>query len=90
MTIKELIKEDYDLKLIASTKEENLISNYLQNIKKYDKIIVVIGPEGGIEPKEEEELNKSNFISVSFGKLILRVETAAIYVASIINYNCRK
>ena len=90
MTIKELIKEDYDLKLIASTKEENLISNYLQNIKKYDKIIVVIGPEGGIEPKEEEELNKSDFISVSFGKLILRVETAAIYVASIINYNCRK
>ena len=90
MSINELLKEDYDLKLVASTKEENLISNYLQNVNKCGKIIVVIGPEGGIEPTEEDFLNKNGFISVSFGDLILRVETASIYVASIINYSCRK
>lgn len=49
-------------------------------------MLFVIGPEGGISPKEEEFLNRNGFISVSLGNRVLRVETAAIYVASILNY----
>lgn len=87
MSLKELIKLDYDMKLIASTKEKNKMLNYyLQNVNKCAKIIVVIGPEGGISDREELFLNDNNFNSVSFGNLIFRVETAAIYVASIFNY----
>lgn len=88
LTLKELININSDIKLVASTKEnEKLISKYLQKKLNYDKILIVIGPEGGISPEEETYLNENDFISISLGKRILRVETAAIYVASIINYS---
>ncbi len=87
MTIPELLKENYDYKYVCSTKEENnLLVNSFQNINKCAKIIFVIGPEGGISYKEEELLNNNNYQSISLGKRILRVETAAIYIASILNY----
>lgn len=85
--IKDLTKEDADLKLVASTKEkEKLLNYYLQSIEDCAKIIMVIGPEGGISDKEEDILVSNGYNRVSFGNLIFRVETATIYVASIINY----
>lgn len=87
MSLKELVKLEYDIRLVASTKEKNkMLDYYLQNVNKCAKIIVVVGPEGGISDREELFLNDNNFNSVSFGNLIFRVETAAIYVASILNY----
>ena len=71
----------------STTNKENLVNNYLQSNKKYARMIFVIGPEGGFSPKEEEELIKKNYIPVSLGSRILRVETAAIFIASIINYS---
>ncbi len=44
----------------------------------------VIGPEGGFTKKEAEELMECGFVSVSLGRRILRAETAAIYVMSIL------
>lgn len=86
-SIKALTKEDADLKLVASTKEkEKLLNYYLQSIEDCAKIIMVIGPEGGISDKEEDILVSNGYNRVSFGNLIFRVETATIYVASIINY----
>ena len=86
-SIKDLTKEDADLKLVASTKEkEKLLNYYLQSIEDCAKIIMVIGPEGGINDKEEDILVSNGYNRVSFGNLIFRVETATIYVASIINY----
>lgn len=86
-SIKDLTKEDADLKLVASTKEkEKLLNYYLQSIEECAKIIMVIGPEGGISDREEDILVSNGYNRVSFGNLIFRVETATIYVASIINY----
>lgn len=86
-SINDLTKEDADLKLVASTKEkEKLLNYYLQSIEDCAKIIMVIGPEGGISDKEEDILVSNGYNRVSFGNLIFRVETATIYVASIINY----
>lgn len=86
-SIKDLTKEDADLKLVASTKEkEKLLNYYLQSIEDCAKIIMVIVPEGGISDKEEDILVSNGYNRVSFGNLIFRVETATIYVASIINY----
>ena len=47
---------------------------------------MVVGPEGGISDREEEFLRNNNYNRVSFGDLIFRVETAAIYAASIFNF----
>ncbi len=86
-TLKELVKREEKIKLVLSTKEKNKMLNYyLQKVKDCDRIIVVVGPEGGISEKEEEFLIDNGFASVSLGNLIFRVETAAIYIASIFNY----
>lgn len=47
-----------------------------------ESLTYVIGPEGGISPKEIEYLESIGFKAVTLGKRILRAETAAIYVLS--------
>lgn len=87
MTLNEICKLDYDLKLIASTKENlKTIKNVLQNSNNYDRIIIVVGPEGGFDEMEEEVLLENNFINVSLGTTILRTETAPIFAMSALKY----
>ena len=85
-TLKELDGID-GIKLVCSTKEkDNTIKKYLKNNTGYNRINIVIGPEGGISPKEEEYLNSIGFESVSLGNNIMRVETVPMYILSVINY----
>ena len=85
MTLEELIKEKSNLNLICSLSEETKeLNEYLS--KSISSILFVIGPEGGISPKEEQLLTNNGFLKTTLSKRVLRVETAAIYVASIINY----
>lgn len=71
----------------CSTQEKaNNIKKVLKNVKICDKINLVIGPEGGISPKEEQYLKNIGFISVSLGDLIMRVESVPLFLMSIINY----
>ncbi len=85
MTLKELLNYNSEEKLICSLNEHTKpLSNYLKEDLK--SILFVVGPEGGISKKEEEFLMDNGFKSVSLGKRVLRVETATIYLVSIINY----
>lgn len=81
---------DYDLFLVAYENEkENYIKNELLEIKpKKDsyKIAVVIGPEGGIDEQEINILKDAGAHIISLGRRILRTETVALQVASIIMY----
>lgn len=75
------------IRLICSTNEKsNTIKNTLKKTTVYDKITIVIGPEGGITPFEEDYLENIGFNKVTLGSQILRVETVPIFVASIIKY----
>lgn len=47
-------------------------------IKKGEKILVIIGPEGGFSPREFGYFNKNNITTLSLGDLILKAETAVI------------
>ena len=47
--------------------------------------LVLIGPEGGLSDAECEALQKAGYTMVSFGRRILRAETAAIYAMSVIS-----
>ena len=80
--------KDFDgLKMVCSTVEkENLLKKFLTAHTNYDKINIVMGPEGGISPKEEEMLVDLGFERVSLGKRILRVETVPLFVLSVLNY----
>ena len=91
MTIEDLIRIESDIKLVASTKEKNkMLDYYLQRANECVKIIMVIGPEGGISEREESFLLANGFDSVSFGPLIFRVETAAIYAGAVFNFYSSK
>jgi len=86
-TIKQLSNLTYNEKYICSTRnQQNIINNYLQKQDSCATMIFVIGPEGGISPKEEDLLEEFGYIPITLGKRIMRVETAAIYIASIINF----
>ena len=75
------------VKMICSTVEkENTFKKFLQSQPKYDKLIIVIGPEGGIDEEEEIMLQKNGFTSVTLGSRIMRVETVPIFILSILNY----
>jgi len=90
INVKDLINIKSDLKLVCSVSEKNnMIYDYIEN-NDYKSILLVIGPEGGISLKEEEYLKNNNFNLVSFGNLVLRVETACIYITSVLNYIINK
>ena len=42
------------------------------------KILVVVGPEGGLSAAEEAELKNRGFSPLSMGPLVLRIETAVV------------
>lgn len=77
----------YDKVLVAYEKENN--SKELANVftNKIQKILIVIGPEGGLH-QDEISFFKSidNVHFVGLGKRILRSETASSYVLSILGY----
>ena len=52
------------------------------DLSKAKSITYIIGPEGGFEKEEYENIVNLGFDSISLGKRILRAETAAIYLAS--------
>lgn len=85
--VDELIKLDYDLKLLCTVNEvSTTLKKVLQNDKNYDTMIIVIGPEGGFTKEEESKLIAKGFISISLGKTVLRTETASLCALSMINY----
>lgn len=87
MKIKDLVKSDYDIKIVCSTGEDTI--NFKQILSKYEKcgrILIVIGPEGGIAPDEEKQLVENGFLRASLGNFVLRVETAPLFILSAINY----
>ncbi len=83
--------EKYDVFLIAYENEKTIsIKNILQDIAlergKID-IGVLIGPEGGIDKEEIEQLMVKDKVKiVSLGKRILRTETASLFILSNIMY----
>ena len=51
-----------------------------------DTISLVFGPEGGLSKKEEEYIESLGFVKTSLGDDVLRTETVALMVASIVKY----
>ena len=86
-TLKNMVNFEHNLKLVASTKKvEKTIKNVLQNSTNCDKILIVVGPEGGLSEKEENYLLENEFLPITFGNTILRCETAPMFIMSAIKY----
>ena len=80
LNLKDLDKYKSTLNYFAYEKQDSSIND----IKTADSITYVIGPEGGFEPEEVEFFKEHGFEVISLGKRILRAETAAIYLASVL------
>ncbi len=77
----------YDIMVLAYEEEkENTLKNELKKINAFEgmKIGIIIGPEGGIDKSEIDELKNTKIVSL--GKRILRTETASIVMVSNIIY----
>ena len=90
--IKDIINlnDKYDEIIVAYENEkQNYIRNELLKLKKINKklnIAVVIGPEGGFEENEINLLKENGAKIVTLGSRILRTETVALNILSIIMY----
>lgn len=86
LKIKQL--EEFDgLKILCSTREKSKnIKNILKLYATYDKINIVIGPEGGLDQIEEEKFIEMGFIPTTLGSRIMRAETVPLFILSTINY----
>lgn len=76
-----------ELKLIFWEEEkEKKLRDCLKNAMDINSISIVVGPEGGFSQKEIDLANKFCFSPVWLGPLILKTETAALSILSIIQY----
>ena len=94
MTIEQYLarKEKFDLSLVGSLQKERrhpreCLSGFQAQHKHLPQSIGIwIGPEGDFTPEELEAIQAAGALPISLGRLVLRVETAAIYCLSILNY----
>jgi 16S rRNA (uracil1498-N3)-methyltransferase len=77
------------LKIIFWEGETNTGIKEILHSKKYEGVtefFIVVGPEGGFSNEEIEMASRAGFLSVSLGRLVLKVETAALVILSILQY----
>jgi len=98
MTIEKFLarKEQFDLSLIGSLQKERrhpreIFREFEAKQKRLPRSVGVwIGPEGDFTLDELKLIEASGALPISLGNLVLRVETAAIYCLSILNYELQR
>ena len=94
MTIAQYLarKEKFDLSLVGSLQKDRrhprecLGEFQAKHGRLPQNVGVWIGPEGDFTPEELDAIQATGALPISLGRLVLRVETAAIYSLSILNY----
>jgi 16S rRNA (uracil1498-N3)-methyltransferase len=83
--VKNIKLEDNETGFFIYEKEENnfLIDQAIKLSPGTDSCFI-IGPEGGFDPAEADEIIKKGFMPVSIGDTILREETAAIAAGTVL------
>lgn len=83
--------KDFDVVIVAYENEkENYLRNEIEKLKKLGKeelrIAICIGPEGGFEEREIAMLKENGAKIITLGNRILRTETVALNMLSILMY----
>ncbi len=83
--LEQFMDEKNVLKIIFWEHEDSVhLKTVLRSVP--EKIVGMIGPEGGFTDSEVEAARKAGFVTVSLGERILRSETAATVFAAIVQY----
>jgi 16S rRNA (uracil1498-N3)-methyltransferase len=79
--------EESALKILLWEKgSENPLRDVLRSQGNCEKVVVMVGPEGGFDSREVRRVQERGFIPVTLGRRILRTETAAIVLVGIVQY----
>lgn len=85
--IKSINYSMYDCILICHEKSKINLKNVVKDLRTHKNIAVIVGPEGGLDDKEVEEvLAQTNSKDILLGQRILRAETASLMILSILMY----
>lgn len=76
----------FDLRMIATTIEEKKAIKEIFTAYNPASVFVMVGPEGDFTDNEVKQAANAGFLSVSLGNSVLRVETAAIAIASYMRF----
>lgn len=85
-SLTEVLQGDYDVVLLAYEGETKTTLKDVLCGQKFAKILVIIGPEGGLAEDEVQTALTAGARSISLGRRILRSETAGLVVLSCIFY----
>ena len=89
MTVDEIIEDvkDYDLVFVPyECEDQSRLKTIVESAPDAKDIAFIIGPEGGFDISEIEKLKAAGIKTVTLGKRILRTETAAEAVDSMLMY----
>ena len=85
-------KESFELALVASLESgsrptrEYFRAFEVERRRMLRSVCVWVGPEGDFTPAETAVIKSHGVLPITLGRLVLRVETAAIYCLSILNH----
>jgi 16S rRNA (uracil1498-N3)-methyltransferase len=85
-------EESFELALIASLEggsrpaRECFRAFEAEHRRLPQSVCVWVGPEGDFTPAETEAIKSHGVLPITLGRLVLRVETAAVYCLSILNH----
>ena len=88
-TFEEILQKDFDkIIVLAERSTKKNLKQYLSEnpTKKGERILAIIGPEGGFSQKEFDYFRSKNLPLISLGDLILKAETAVIVTLGDIVY----
>lgn len=88
-TLEEVLEKSFDKVLVLAERSTEIsFKEYLRQnpISKGEKVLVIIGPEGGFSQKEFEFFRSKSLPLISLGDLILKAETAVIVTLGDIVY----
>ncbi|MFH1519012.1 MAG: RsmE family RNA methyltransferase [Candidatus Omnitrophota bacterium] len=83
LSFNKVIEKCYQVKLAASIKGDKLKS--VLNTRQKE-IFIIVGPEGDFTPAEWAKLRENNFKFIKLSINLLRMETAAVFAAGLVNY----
>ena len=88
-TLEKVLENSFDkILVLAERSTEISLKEYIAKnpIKKGEKVLVIIGPEGGFSQKEFDFFKTKNLPLITLGDLILKAETAVIVTLGNIVY----
>lgn len=86
-SFKKCLEMPFDLRLFAHEKASLPFSEILnKELENSHSIALFVGPEGGFSPAEVKSATEANYNIISFGKSVLRSETAVIYGLSVLHH----